>query len=103
MKTTFGGGWIPWGVTFAALLEGCGATGYTQVRRDASQRWGCAQSEIEVESQGGDVVRASGCGKTSIYVCPSSEGRLPADPHAGNVSEEDARFGGGATGECRPR
>lgn len=86
----------------ASAASGCGTAGYAQVRRDASERWGCAQSEVDVEPQGGDVVRASGCGKTLIYVCPAT--KAPAgDPHTTTVTEEEARFGGTGVGECHPR
>jgi hypothetical protein len=80
----------------------CATSSYAQVRRDASQRWGCPESAIDVETQGADVLRATGCGKSLIYVCSGSRGG-GGDKHSTLMTEEEARFGGNADGECHAR
>jgi hypothetical protein len=93
--------------TLLVLAEGlvvtaCATTTHAQIRADAARRWNCPEGQVDVEPQGGDTLRASGCGKTLIYVCSSSPGPSH-DPHSRPMTEEEAQFHGGTVGECVAR
>jgi hypothetical protein len=70
------------------------------MRARAADDWSCPKSEVTVTSQGKDVFRVSGCGRSALYSC-RAEGVAPRDPHSGSgapPSESEYRLQGGGDG-----
>ena len=62
---------------FAVILElaGCKSTTGKLATRFANEH-GCSQDRVTVVESGGYVYRASGCGQSAEYVCPSFAGTV---------------------------
>ncbi|HMR04150.1 MAG TPA: hypothetical protein PKA88_00165 [Polyangiaceae bacterium] len=56
------------GVLLALLAFGCSST-TSNLRTRFSKESGCPEAQVGVSERGGNVYRATGCGKTKEYVC----------------------------------
>ncbi|HEX2734178.1 MAG TPA: hypothetical protein VHM70_21360 [Polyangiaceae bacterium] len=98
MKTGLSGVRL-WVVTCVGVAA-CGATSNAQIRSQASREWNCPESQIEVEREGANTLRATGCGKSEIWICdPPRKGA--EDMHTGPVTEAEAHYVGNE-GSCNP-
>jgi hypothetical protein len=83
---------LPWVVASAAIVVGgCGSAGQKVVRSDASRRFSCPESRIEVEDWGPHTARASGCGQSQVYSCQQSRGAAQTVPQPSPLLESEAR------------
>jgi hypothetical protein len=74
---------------WAAL--GCTTTAtHGGIRAESAKRWNCPESAISVDNESPNVVRASGCGQSAIYVCKG--GNAPADASGQLQLEQEHRM-----------
>lgn len=79
----------------------CSATATrAQVQADAARRLECAEQQVSVENEGAHALRASGCGRSLIYVCDEAEPG-PIAPQSTMTAEHEARIGSGSFGRCK--
>ena len=79
------------------LLPGCATTEGTLRARFASEN-GCPEGQVDVLASDGTRYRVSGCGESTVYVCPHF-----AEDDARACVEESARPGPGNRDRERER
>ena len=67
-------------LSILALTAGCGgAPPQTVVQTRASNEFGCAKDQLQVQPLGGTSYKATGCGQTATYTCMGGNFGNPFD------------------------
>lgn len=82
------------------LLMGCASPGQNLVRSDASRRFSCPESRVDVEDLGPRTARASGCGQSALYSCEQARASLAALPQQSPLTEGEATNPTQPAGAC---
>ena len=87
-------------VTLASMLAACASPGQNVVRSDASRRFSCPESRIDVEDLGPRTARASGCGQSAMYSCQQSRASASGFPQQSPLTQGEAANPTQAAGPC---